>query len=370
MVSKNFIYTSISLAILGCSALSYANNELAKPPTPASDENTLILNRGNHQQVIASNLNEANGNKSFQSNIKYPGITITENVRQQNNGQRIEENRVVVSISNNESVQLIQEFRPDGKKVTRSVIKQPASNRSSSLNPGSNGSQQGMLESKGQKNNLAINQVSTIEHGNQLTTTVIESDNFPFHSYLKKWMLIVSAGYGHYSDAIKTDGSTGIARLALNYSFYRMNGFDFGFEGGIQNGTNFRPTVLPEVLEALGGPSIQATIKPTFEFLPTISKPIPNYERVSAFAKLGLAFRTMTFDRDTIPNLSKTALDLHLGVAVNMSDYIQLLIDYQYIFGGSPNINSSMLPLPANNQGKAYNIPSEQGIMIGITYGF
>lgn len=361
MKSTNLRQRIVFVLMLGSSTLAYASQ------MPASKENVLVLNRGAHKQVLASSLNEANGDKLFKSSIHAPGVTITEQVRQQAGGEQIEENRIVVSMSDHESVELVQQFGADGKKVSQSTIKQPLSSRDAFAN---SEPVQGIVETKGDKNNLAIHQSSKMEGHQQLTTTVIQSDNLLFNPGIKRWMLWVSAGYGHYDDAIKNDGSTGIARLALNYSILQRKGFNVGIEAGIENGTDFRPNVNPAVSDALGGATINATIKPYFELLPTISKQIPCYERYGVFAKFGAAFRTMTFDRISIPNLNATSADLHLGVTAKMSDCIDMLLDYQHIFGGPLNIDSTMNPLPANNEGRAYSIPSEQAIMLGIIYSF
>ena len=78
----------------------------------------------------------------------------------------------------------------------------------------------------------------------------------------------------------------------------------------------------------------------------------------------------MTFDRDTIPNISKISPDLHFGLTSTVSDNISLMVYYHVIFGGNPDINATLFPLPANNLGKAANIPTQQGVLLGIAYSF
>ncbi|MFN7098713.1 MAG: hypothetical protein ACK4PR_14330 [Gammaproteobacteria bacterium] len=52
-------------------------------------ENTLVLNQGHDQHVTAHSLKKSNGNQTFQSKLKIPGVSITEQVHQQTNGRNI-----------------------------------------------------------------------------------------------------------------------------------------------------------------------------------------------------------------------------------------------------------------------------------------
>lgn len=369
--SKIFVINKLLLSsVFFCISIVHANNiDGNKSPTDRVD-NTLILNQGHGEQVIAKSQDELNGNKSFQSKLTTPGITITEQIRQQANGHNIQENKIVVNISDNKSVHFIQKFDGEGRKISRSIIKQPMPATESFPSNQASQSQESLVASEAGRNGLAIEQKIGLKSNGKVTSTTIRTDNFSFISGTKNWMITASGGYAHYSNAMGSDGSTGLARLALNRTLWRLNGFDFGLEAGIQNGVNLRPIVQQQTLEALGGPAILGTIKPVFELLPTISKQLPYDDCYSAFAKFGIAYRTMTFDRDTIPNISRIAPDLQLGLASEMSENLKLMLYYQVLFGDLPNIRSSLAPLPANNHGKAENIPTEQGILLGAAYSF
>lgn len=333
-------------------------------------ENTLVLNQGRNQHVTAHSIKESNGNKTFQSKLKIPGVSITEQVHQQTNGRTIQENKIIVNIAQNESVELIQQFDSEGRKVSRSVIKQPTSAAESHAFNGTSKAHKSLVASKGGQNDLAIEHQTTFNVDGKYTITTVRSNNFSLISGVKNWMLIASAGYDHFANAVNSDGSTGVARLALNRSFFRSGGFDFGLEAGIQNGVNIRPIVQEDILDALGGTPVLATIKPVIELLPTLSRRLSDNGRFIGFAKLGIAYRSMTFDRYAIPNISKISPDLHLGLASTVSDNISLMIYYHVIFGGSPHINATLFPFPANNLGKATNIPTQQGALLGIAYSF
>ena len=169
---------------------------------------------------------------------------------------------------------------------------------------------------------------------------------------------------------MQSDGSTGVGRLALNRTLLSASRFDFGLEIGVENGVNMRPIVQEEYLEAMGGVPTLAIIKPVIELLPTISSRFSDDSRIIGFAKLGIAYRSMTFGTGIISNINKLSPDLHLGLAANVSDTITLMIFYQAIFGGNPDIKSELFPLPANNIGTVENIPTQQGILLGAAYNF
>tara|TARA_R110000868_G_scaffold374572_1_gene639072 strand:- start:1078 stop:2133 length:1056 start_codon:yes stop_codon:yes gene_type:complete len=348
--------------------LSHADN--SKPTVVKNDntslDNSLILNRAGNYHVTANRFNEPNGNKTFESTIKAPGVSITELTRRHLNGRHSQENRIIVTVSGNESVELTQRFDSEGKKSSSSVIKKRASLAPSSIAK----DQDVKVTMEGKNNGLAIEQKAATRSHHEFITTVIRSDNVGFFFNADNWMLWVSGGYGHYNNAIRTDGTTGIARLALNRTLFRRYGVDFGIEAGIENGVEIRPETSEAVLDALGGTSIKATIKPVLELLPTVTKRFSTYERLSAFGKLGIAYRSMAFDRDTIPNTSDFAIDLHVGLMYSMTDTINMSIVYQHVFGGSPDISSTMQPLPANNQGSVSGIPTMQALLLGINYSF
>lgn len=369
---SSFIWASMlsSGVFLSIITMAHAGTNEDNKSSSKQLDNTLVLNQGHDQHVTAHSLKELNGNQTFQSKLKIPGVSITEQVHQQTNGRTIQENKIVVNIAKNESVEFIQQFDGEGRKVSRSVIKRPNSVTESRASSGASKAHKSLVASKGGQNDLAIEHQTTINADGKYTTTTARSNNFSLISGVKNWMLIASAGYDNFANAVNSDGSTGVARLALNRSLFRSGGFDFGLEAGIQNGVNMRPVVQQNVLDALGGTPVLTTIKPVIELLPTLSRRLSDNGRFLGFAKLGIAYRSMTFDRDTIPNISKISPDLHLGFASTVSDNISLMIYYHVIFGGNPDINATLLPLPANNLGKAANIPTQQGVLLGIAYSF
>lgn len=369
---SSFIWTLMLLSgvFLSMIAIAQAGTNENNQSSSEQLENTLMLNQGRDQHVTAHSLKESNGNKTFKSNLKIPGVSITEQVHQQTNGRTIQENKIIVNIAKNESVEFVQQFDGEGRKVSRSVIKRPTSVAESHVSSGASKAYKSLVANKGSHNDLAIEHQTTINTDGKYTTTTVRSNNFSLISGIKNWMLIASAGYEHFANAVSSDGSTGIARLALNRSFFRSGNFDFGLETGIQNGVNIRPVVQENILDALGGTPVLATIKPIIELLPTILRRFSDNSRFIGFAKLGIAYRSMTFDRDTIPNISKISPDLHLGLASTVSDNISLMVYYHVIFGGNPDINATLFPLPANNLGKAANIPTQQGVLLGIAYSF
>jgi hypothetical protein len=350
------------------STIAYADTNPTKELQQES--NTLELNHGRNQHVSAHTLQTSDGNKTFQSKLTVPGISITEQIKQRTDGNSIQENKIVVNVAQNQSVQFIQQFDGQGRKLSRSVIRRSLSQRELNFAIIENKNYKNIIATEGGKKDLAIEQKETFNTKDKYITTTVRSDNFSLLSGTKNWMLIVSAGYEHFNDAMSSDGYTGVARIALNRLLLRSGKFDFGLEASIQNGINMRPVVQQDVLSALGGTPILATIKPVIELLPTVSKRFSDTSPFVGFVKFGAAYRLMTFDRDTIPNISKISPDLHLGVAYTVSEHINLMMYYNIIFGGSPDITATMLPLPANNQGKAANIPTQQGVLLGFSFSF
>lgn len=361
--SKLILLSSICLSMI---TIAQAETKENKRSPSRQLEDILVLNQGKDQHVTAKSLKESDGKEVFQSKLQIPGVSITEQFNLQNNGRTIQKNKIIVSIAENKSVEFVQQFNNDGTKVSRSVIKRPASVKESKASTAN----KSVVASTGNHNDLAIEHQTDVKMNQHYTTTTVRSNKFLFSSGVKNWMLIASAGYDHFANAVNSDGSTGVARLALNRFLFRSGNFDFGLEAGIQNGVNMRPIVQANVLDALGGTPVLATIKPVIELLSTLSKRFSDNDRFIGFAKFGIAYRSMTFDRDTIPNISKISPDLHLGLASRVSDNISLMVYYHIAFGGNPDINATLFPLPANNSGKASNIPTQQGALFGITYMF
>ena len=89
----------LSTVLLGITSLGHGKSIDKKQTASDHINNTLILNQGANQQVIAKNQDLLNGNKAFESKLTTPGITITENIHQQTDGRHIQENKIVVNIA-------------------------------------------------------------------------------------------------------------------------------------------------------------------------------------------------------------------------------------------------------------------------------
>lgn len=359
------VLVSISL-FLSIHTLAYS----AEMNKGAALENIIELNQGQDQHITARSLKDSSGNQTFQSKMTIPGVRITEQVHQHNNGPRIQENRIVVDIAKNESVEFIQQFDATGRKVSRSVVRRSASRGESLASARNNAEHKSVVVSEGGPNDVAIEHQTAINGSRKYTTTTVRSNQSSFISSTQNWMLIASGGYDHFADAINSDGSTAVARLALNRQLFQSGSFDVGLEAGIQNGVNMRPVVTEQTLDALGGTPVLATIKPVVELLSTISKHFSDNGSFSGFAKLGVAYRSMTFDRDTIPNINKISPDLHLGISSKVSDSVSLMLYYQVVFGSDSDIKATSYPLPANNLGTASSMPTQQGVLLGVAYHF
>ncbi|BCA97287.1 hypothetical protein TUM19329_36480 (plasmid) [Legionella antarctica] len=121
---SSFIWTLMLFCGVFLSVITIAHAGTSKDNQSSSEqlENTLVLNQGRDQHVTAHNLKESNGNKTFQSKLKIPGVSITEQVHQQTNGRTIQENKIIVDIAKNESVEFVQQFDGEGRKVSRSGL--------------------------------------------------------------------------------------------------------------------------------------------------------------------------------------------------------------------------------------------------------
>ena len=132
------------------------------------------------------------------------------------------------------------------------------------------------------------------------------------------WHFYATLGYVNYDDMV--DKNTAVERIAASRDIFDYHDMAFGVELGVQTGLSSRLLTTQEKLDVVGGPAIQVVIATFLDVLGTVSVPlkllpvarnhmtsVPHsapvidfVEHTNMFAKVGMAYRQMHFDRNTI----------------------------------------------------------------------
>lgn len=176
------------------------------------------------------------------------------------------------------------------------------------------------------------------------------------------WHFYATAGYVNYKDMV--DSNVAIERIAGSCDFLSYGNSSFGIEVGVQTALNSRLLTTQEKIDILGGPAIQATIGTFFDVLGTLSGPVAlpvlDTEHTEAFAKIGVAYRRLHFDRDTIGVKVNIDPEIQVGLSKSLTPHASIAIAYQGIYGKGVGLTVNGTS-PINSTASVNGVPTQNG---------
>ncbi len=186
------------------------------------------------------------------------------------------------------------------------------------------------------------------------------------HSETNPWTMDASFGMANYANVSNHDGETAIGRLGLGYVLSHLPFGQVSAEIGIQSGNTMRLSLPKEAIDALGGVPIEAEMKPMLDMLFNLkTAPFENLP-IIAWMKGGVAYRHLQLDRTSVPDLRGFSPEIQAGLGYEINEKMSINIGYQYISGKKPELTVNSL----NDTGVLRNMPSEQALMLGLTWKF
>ncbi|MDF1677877.1 MAG: hypothetical protein P1U32_04200 [Legionellaceae bacterium] len=204
------------------------------------------------------------------------------------------------------------------------------------------------------------------------TAGASEPERLPWHFY-------ATMGYVNYEDMV--DKNVAIERIAGSRDFGCYRDATFGIEVGVQTGLNSRLLTTQDKLDVVGGPAIQAVISTFFDVLGTLSvplhvlpilhktgtpyaKPVMDFiEHTDVFAKVGMAYRQMHFDRNTINPKVSINPEVQVGLSKSLSHHASVAFAYQGIYGRGVGLTVNGTN-PLFGVGAVKGIPTQNGGLV------
>jgi|GEM_PF-2638794 len=175
----------------------------------------------------------------------------------------------------------------------------------------------------------------------------------------------LSGGYGSFTNVLYNEGTTGVFRFALGARFDVKDAFLLGAELGIQNGNRMSIYTDNAVL-VLGDAPIFLTIRPPVDALLTATAHL-GCTPAFILAKGGVAYLQGVTDSATINNKYQVRPEAQLGLGVDVTSSISLLLYYQRIFGNKPvltNLDSIAGTATLDR------LPTFQAVFLGVQMSF
>jgi hypothetical protein len=179
--------------------------------------------------------------------------------------------------------------------------------------------------------------------------------------------LMVSGGgaYTRYNNGISTDNTSFTKRLSISEpALVSYKKWSLGVEFGIQDGHTQRLSMSSTNYANLGSVAVQTTFKPFVDALIEINHKFGKEENAILFAKGGVAYRQLYFDRDTLNVLHKYNPELQVGMRVKVKEKISIGIGYQGIFGGKATLTTNAV----NGTGYFNKLPSQHGALLTVNW--
>lgn len=181
------------------------------------------------------------------------------------------------------------------------------------------------------------------------------------------WSVLGSMGYTNYQSMYHDDGQTALGRFAIQRMIGRFNAQSLGVELGVQSGNTMRYVPLASTINTLGGDPglpIQTTIKPMMDVLLTTKTALSNTIPLNLLMNAGIAYRRWQFnDRDSISDKVGIAPEIQAGFSYPVSEYSTVNLTYQGVFSGTPKFRFN----PDNDSGSVSNMPTQHGILLGLS---
>jgi opacity protein-like surface antigen len=178
-------------------------------------------------------------------------------------------------------------------------------------------------------------------------------------------MLSGGGSYTRYNNGISTDNTSFTKRLSIGEpALFSYKKWSLGVEFGIQDGHTQRLSMNATNYANLGSVAVQTTFKPFVDALVEVSHKFGKSDNAAVFAKGGVAYRQLYFDRDTVNSLHKYNPELQVGVRVNVKDNISIELGYQGIFGGNATFTTNAVTAT----GHLNKIPSQHGALLTVNW--
>src|SRR3990172_8619355 len=168
----------------------------------------------------------------------------------------------------------------------------------------------------------------------QAAPNVAETANTP-----GPWNLGVDIGYTHFQDNLCCGNNTPTARISLGVSPIYWKALTLGAEIGIQSGNKMRLAISQEDSNTIVGGPINTAVKPIADLMGTLQLSLNAANTAFVMLKGGVAYRTMQFDRDSIPGKTQFNGKLQAGFGIKISSRTKLVAYYQGIYSGRLNFN-------------------------------
>lgn len=193
------------------------------------------------------------------------------------------------------------------------------------------------------------------------------------------WEFGVGIGYVNYMGMV--DKNTTVQRLSAARHLFDAHTMHVGVEVGAQTGLSSRLLVSQALYSSFGNTAIQTTIQPFLDILGTVAIPLnfgqslsstlknmPYHEKsarlfaaTDVVAKVGVAYRQMHFDRDTINSKVEISPEIQVGLRKSLSRSVSIGLVYQGIYSSSRVGLTASSTNPLIATGAVKHIPTQNG---------
>lgn len=178
-----------------------------------------------------------------------------------------------------------------------------------------------------------------------------------------KWSFIAEMGLSQLDQMVGGDGLGLLTRLAL-HRFIMTNETEhrnWGIEVGLQSGLGGNVAFSPAEITSVGGGTIQANTRASFDFLASLVQEIDVKHEIFGVVSVGGMWRQLFFNINNIPMLNKVSPELQIGLSKHINTAWELGLLYQGVYGGKMHLNAD-----PNGQASVNQIPSQNGVLFSI----
>lgn len=183
-----------------------------------------------------------------------------------------------------------------------------------------------------------------------------------FPNSLQNFYLGAYGGYGAMSGTSGSTGDYASGQFALGWQYNKHHRIQWGAETGIQSGNTMN---LGNTNQGL---PLNATLKPSFDFLATLKAQLFDTYPVFGILKFGFDYEqvdlnSVSSSQDTVNNVNP---ELEAGFGYNITPRAMITAFYQGIYsGGNANVGTDI-----NGNPTIGRVPTQNAGFIGIEYSF
>lgn len=176
-----------------------------------------------------------------------------------------------------------------------------------------------------------------------------------------RWSVLASLGYSEFQHAYHDSNRAVIGRMALGAELLATTQSNFGLEMGLQNG--YQMSLKPRSDLSPAHYAIQTSVTPMLDLLMTANASLLAESLFYTQIKGGIAYRHWQTSNDWINNRQDIAGEIQAGLGYPLTELTNLNFLYQGIFG----INSRLRPNTLLMSNFITNIPTQHGLMLGLS---